>query len=106
MVDIAALRRSRDERHFANWDGSVATERIEASEASLRKLIDDMITLGTQPTEDAARQAVDQCVQRFNEMDSGWICTIEREDIFEQIGSVIDSCGFECDEDWLNERDW
>lgn len=53
-----------------------------------------------------AREAVAECIRRFNSLDDGWICTIEREDICEQIGRVIDACGFECDEDWVGERDW
>jgi len=54
-----------------------------------------------------ARTAVDACVRRFNDLnDDGWICTIEREDIYEQIGRVIDLCGFDYREEWVGERDW
>ena len=65
-----------------------------------------LIALGPKPTEGAARRAVDECVRRFNDIDDDWICTIEREDIYEQIGRVVDACGFDCQEDWLDERDW
>ncbi len=58
-------------------------------------------------SEEAAREAVDACVHRFNDLDGdGWINTIEREDIYEQIGRVIDLCGFGYDEEWVGERDW
>jgi hypothetical protein len=33
-------------------------------------------------------------------------CTIEREHIYEQVGRIIDLCGFEYDEEWVSERDW
>jgi hypothetical protein len=100
------LKKLRAERFFAGWDGFVDAKRVKSAEASIRRLIDDLIALGRGRTEAAARRAVDACVRRFNRMDDGWICTIEREDIFEQIGRVIDACGFDYDEDWLDERDW
>lgn len=107
MADIAGLRRLRDERFFAGWDEFVSRERIATSEASLRSLIDDLIALGPKLSEDAARTAVDACVRRFNALDDeGWICTIEREDIYEQVGRAIDLCGFEYSEEWVGERDW
>lgn len=106
MFDIEALQRMRKQRFFDSWDEFISRERVEASEASVRRLIDDLIALGPQPTEDAARRAVDECVRRLNDIDDGWICTIEREDIYEQVGRVVDACGFDCQEDWLHERDW
>jgi hypothetical protein len=107
MADIAGLRRLRERRFFANWDEFVTPERVAASEASVHRLIDDLIALGPGLSEDAARAAVDACVQRFNALDDdGWICTIEREDIYEQVGRAIDLCGFEYGEEWVSERDW
>src|SRR5262245_48974796 len=106
MAEIAVLQRLRAERNFDGWDRFVAPEHVKASEAIVRRLIDDLIALGPKLTEEAARQAVAACVQRFNDLDDGWICTIEREDIYEQIGRVVDACGFDCQEDWLDERDW
>jgi hypothetical protein len=106
MADFVALQRLRGQRFFEGWDGYVNPEYVEASEASVRQLIDDLITLGPQPTEEAARRAVDECVRRFNGLDDGWICTTEREDIYEQVGRVVDAAGFNCQEDWLDERDW
>ena len=105
-MDIAGLRAIRDGRFFEGWDDYVPKEHITASEASIRQLIDDLIALGKKATERAARRAVDACVRRFNDMDDGWICTIEREDICEQVDRVIELAGFKPDEDWLDERDW
>lgn len=107
MVDREALRQLRGQRFFGGWDEFVSPDRVEASESSLRRLIDDLLALGPEPTEAAARLAVDECVRRFNALDDdGWICTIEREDIYERIGQAVGACGFDCREDWLDERDW
>ena len=96
-----------EERFFRGWDQFVNSERVAASEATIRELVEDLIALGSGLSEDAARAAVDACVRRFNDLDDeGWICTVEREDINEQVGWVIDLCGFEYDEDWVTERDW
>lgn len=106
MIDLDAVRRLRGERFFEGWDGFVAAERVAAAEAAMRQLVDDLLALGPEMTEAAARAAVDACVLRFNDLDDGWICTIERDDIFVQICRVVDGCGFDCDEDWLDEREW
>jgi hypothetical protein len=107
MAEIAGLLRLREERFFDGWDEFVEDERVAASEASVRQLIDDLITIGPGLSEKAARAAVDACVRRFNALDDeGWICTIEREDIYEQVGRVIDLCGFEYGEEWVSERNW
>ena len=110
MLEISELRRLREQRFFAGWDEFVSADRVAAAEDSLRRLIDDLVSLGPGLSEDAARKAVDECVCRFNDLDNlaeqSWIFTIEREDIYEQIGRVIDLCGFEYDEDWTHEREW
>lgn len=110
MDNISGLQRLREERFFRNWEGFVVADWVEASEANLRQLLDDLIALGPKMSEESARQAVEDCVIRFNDLDrvdeKGWIFTIEREDIYEQIGRVIDVCGFEYGEDWGSERDW
>jgi hypothetical protein len=106
VADIAGLQRLGDERFFAGWDKFVSPERVEASEVNVRHLIDDLVALGPQMSEEAARRTVEACVRRFNALDDGWIVTLEREDIYEQIGRVIDLCGFEYNEDWIGAREW
>ena len=106
MKDAMTLQQLRNEQFFSSWDEFVAAERIEASEANLRDLIDTLIALGPNPTEESVRQAVDASVRRFNDLDDGWIATIEREDIYEQVCRIVDASGFYCDEDWLSEREW
>jgi hypothetical protein len=106
MVDISALHQLRNRRFFEGWDGFRTPAQVTASEASIRELVDDLITLGPSPGEVAARRVVEQCVRRFNELDDGWICTIEREDIGDCIHDLVELCGFAWDEDWLDEADW
>jgi hypothetical protein len=101
------LAKVRGKRHFKSWDTFVDCPLVSRSEASIDKLIDDLILLGDEPDEAKARQAVARCVRRFNRMDDdGWICTTEREDICEVMDSLIETCGFEPGEDWQEDRDW
>jgi hypothetical protein len=104
-VTSQKLQQLRTESFFKNWHDFVDEEYVEDSEASIRQLIDDLVALD-RLTEAAARKLVKACVVRFNDLDEGWICTIEREDICERIGRVVDTCGFSYDEDWTSERDW
>ena len=106
MIDQGTLRSLREKRFFITWDGEVDSEHIESAEDIMRQLVDALLAGGTELTEDIARANVDACVQRFNELDDGWICTIEREDICEQIENVIDACGYDFEEDWRDKRDW
>lgn len=107
MADMAALESLRSARFFEDWDGEVAADHVMSSELNIKRLIDELMALGAGMTEESARQTVFDLVQRFNEMnEDGWINTMERDDIFEQVGRVIDACGFTYDEDWLAERDW
>jgi len=106
MSNIEALKRRRSEPVLAGWAGYVAEGLWNQSVASAHRLIDDLIGLGSDPKEADVKAAVDRCVVRFNELDDGWICTIEREDLFELICEVVGLAGFECDEDWVDEREW
>jgi hypothetical protein len=105
MATPAQLEVFRNQRLFDGWEEFVAAEHVQAAEASLRQLVEDLLA-GASRTEVAAREAVAICVERFNGLDDGWIVTIEREDIFEKICDVIDACGFDCDEEWLAGREW
>ena len=107
MIDLAALRQFREQRYFADWDGSVPEEAIAAFEESIRKLVDTLIAVGPAASEPQVQEAVHACVAHFNELDQGWICTIEREDICDCLGQVVDLCGLDGSADWVAEnRDW
>jgi hypothetical protein len=106
MFNIAGLKLQREKSWFAEWAGHVSDERIESVTRALRELIDDLVILGPDPDEDDAREAVNKCVRRLNDLDDGWITTIEREDLCEGIYQIVDLAGFKGDEDWTGERDW
>ena len=107
MIDISALTRLRNERFFATWDGSVSPESIEASEQAIRSLLDSLVALGPVGREEEVRLAVHQCVERFNELDQGWIFTIEREDICDCLGRIVHQCGMDGTASWVAaNREW
>ena len=106
-MDLDALKQHREQRFFQAWDGFVAADRIHVSEEAIRRLIDEMVAIGPALDERTARRLVRRSVIRFNAINDGWICTIEREDICEELDRIIELCGFSCDdEDWLAGRDW
>jgi hypothetical protein len=107
MLDIAALRRLREERFFAAWDGCVPSESVEASEQAIRSLLDDLVALGPAASKEEVRHSVHQCVERFNGLDRGWICTIEREDICDCLARIVEHCGMDSSAEWIAEnREW
>lgn len=107
MVDVSALRRLRSERVFAAWDGFVSPASVAASEQSIGLLIDELVALGPAASPAEVRRAVHSCVERFNHLDHGWICTIEREDICECLSRVVTHCGMDGSEEWVGEnREW
>ena len=106
MSDLAALKQRRERPTFQDWKGSVADARISEAVSAIKQLIDQVVSLGDAPDEDEVRKAVSECVARFNEMDDGWIMTIEREDICDVILGIVKLAGFEPDDDWVDDRDW
>ena len=108
--DLTGLRQRRDQRAFAEWDEFRPPELVAQSEEAVRRLIDRLVALGPDPARDQVQAAIDECVRRFNELDwsqgHSWISTIEREGISEVLWELIDLCGFEGSEEWLDERDW
>ena len=107
MLDITALKHFHEQRFFAAWNGSVAPGTVAASEHTIRALIDRLIALGPSAPETAVQEAVHDCVERFNELDQGWISTIEREDICDCLSRVVELCGLDASADWIAEnREW
>ena len=105
-MNIDALKRYRDIRFFESWDGFVSAERIITSEQIVRGLIDTLIVTAPPTGEPTVRQVVRHAVARFNEADDGWISTIEREDICDQLSRVTQVAGLTCEDEWLDGRKW
>ena len=105
-MNIDALKQLRDTRFFEAWDGFVSAERVNASEQIMRELVDTLVAADFPAGEPAVRQAVQVAVARFNQADDGWIDTIEREDICDQLSELVEVAGFSCEDDWLGGREW
>lgn len=106
MSDLFALKQRRQNPPFRDWKGAVANDKIAAAVDKIGKLIDRVVSLGGDPDEEDVRQAVSDCVKQFNELDDGWITTIEREEIGDAILGVVQAAGFEPDDDWIDDREW
>jgi hypothetical protein len=110
VSDLPGLQQRREQRSFTQWDGCVPPELVALSEEIVRQLIDRLIALGPAPSREQVQAEVTGCVWQFNGLDRAWkhpwICTIEREDIGEVVWELVDLCGFDSSEEWLDERDW
>lgn len=100
-----SLREFCNQRFFANWDTFVADERIAAAERIMQQLVAEFV-IHPQISAEIVRAAVGRCVERFNEIDDTWICTIERDDICEAIFRIVTAAGGEWNEELLGGRDW
>jgi hypothetical protein len=110
MSNLQELQLRRTRRTFAHWDEFVPASLVAESDAAVQQLIERLIALGASPSREQVRAEIDRCVRRFNELDrsvpNSWIFTIEREDIAGALWKLIDLCGFEGGEEWLDEREW
>lgn len=109
MVDLPAIRRLAGQRSFASWEEFVPADLVVQSEEIICRLIERLLTLGSDPTQEQVQREIDGAVRQFNELDARrgpWIMTIEREDICEVLLSLVSLCGFDDSEEWLGERDW
>lgn len=107
MLDIPGLRRLREQPQFDGWAGYVPAGKVRAAEDAIRALVDALAALGPDGSLRAVRREVRRCVERFNELDDGWICTIEREDIVDGLGRLVDLCGMDGTAEWVDDgREW
>src|SRR5580692_10042732 len=86
--------------YFADWP--VESEQREACWQNLVQTLDALITLGSQGTIEDATDILRQCVERYNELDEGFICTIEREELCDIIYEIGGYCGLDRKEDWVD----
>src|SRR5262245_3672857 len=110
-VKIASLvkfrKRLTDEKasYFADWP--VKPEQREACWQNLAQTVDALIALGRRGTVEDATDILRRCVERYNELDEGFICTIDREELCDILYEIGGYCGMDSEEDWVDEwRDW
>ena len=107
MIDSVALKELREQRFFSGWDGFVSAERVTASEQLIRSLIDAITANGPVATVAEVQRCVRECVARFNELDQGWILTMEREDICDRLSRIVAFCGMDGSAEWIaDNREW
>ena len=110
-VNIASLvkyrKRLDDEkaRYFADWP--IEPEQREACWLQLAQTLDSLIALGDGGGVEDATAILRRCVQGYNQLDDGFICTIEREELCDILYEIGDYCGLDSEEEWVDEwRDW
>jgi len=108
--DLARLHLRRSQVSFAHWEPTVQMELIAQSEDAVIHLIDQLIALGPNPSEEQVKAEIDDCIQRFGDLqwsvDDPWIDTEEQKDICDVLHELIDLSGFEASEEWTEVRDW
>jgi len=110
-MKTAALRKYRErltndkDSYFGDWP--VSAETREECWKILADTLDALIALGANASVEDATNVLRQCVERYNDLDDGFICTIEREELCDILYEIGDLCGLDSQEDWVDEwRDW
>lgn len=110
-MKTAALRKYRKRltdaqgSYFGDWP--VTPEQRAACWLVLAETVDALVALGPKGSVEDATAVLRHCVERYNELDEGFICTIEREELCDILYELGDLCGLDAEEDWVDEwRDW
>jgi len=110
-VKIASLikyrKRLTDEKesYFADW--TITPKQREACWQNLAQTVDALIALGRRGSVEDATDIFRQCVERYNKLDKGFICTIERDELCDILYKIGSYCGMDSEEDWVDEwREW
>jgi hypothetical protein len=110
-MKTAALRRYRKrldeakDEYFQDWP--ISTRKRRACWRNLAATLDALIALGPRGSVEDATGLLRRCVAKFNRLDDGFICTIEREELCDILYEVGDLCGLDSGEDYVDEwRDW
>jgi hypothetical protein len=90
---------------FDDWP--IEPKQRAACRATLIGCLDALIALGPGAAKDDALDVLRQCIEAYNELDEGFICTIEREELCDHLYEIGDLCGLKDEGDWVDEwRDW
>lgn len=110
-MKTASLREYRkrltDEKdsYFGEWP--ITSEQREACRLTLVQTVDALIALGPRGSVEDATGVLRRCVERYNELDEGFICTIEREELCDILYELGDFCRLDSKEDWVDGwREW
>jgi len=100
-------KRLTDEResYFAEWE--MEPDQREACWQNLALTLDALIALGQQGSVKNSTEILRRCVEQYNELDDGFICTIEREELCDIMYEIGGYCGLDGDGAWVDAwRDW
>ena len=92
---------------FQDWEGVVAAGKLDACRRivceAARRLVES-----AEATKPERAAIVRTAVHRLNEVDDGFICTIEREDLCDHLVAIGTAAGLSSAEidDALDDRDW
>src|SRR5262249_52288862 len=104
---IKYRKRLDDEKASFFGDWPITPEQREACWQNLAQTVDALIAWGRRGTVEDATETLRRCVERYNELDEGFICTIEREELCDILYEIGSFCGLDSEEDWVDEwRDW
>jgi hypothetical protein len=103
MQHLEQLRQLRGRVSFPDWD---AGHRRDV-ENLLRAMIDELLALGPGARDEAVMDKLRGAVEGLNQLDDGFIGTIEREDLCDALYKIGEAAGVSADEEWVDEyRDW
>ncbi|WP_422929093.1 hypothetical protein [Singulisphaera sp. PoT] len=105
LQDYRKTLEAERESLFSDWP--ISPEVREACWRNLADALDALIALGPDGSEDDASEILRRCIERYNDLDDGFICTIEREELCDILYELGDDCGLDGGEEWVDEwRDW
>lgn len=88
-------------------DRPIAPDVREACRENVSGTLDLLVALGLEGSSEDALDVLRRCIEPFNELDDGFICTIEREELCEILCEIGDPCGLGGGDDWVDQwRDW
>lgn len=108
IASLVKYRKHLDEEkssYFADWE--IEPEQREACRRNLVETVDALIALGRDGSVEDATAILQRCVERFNDLDEGFICTLEREELCGILYEIGGYGGLDDEEDWVDEwREW
>ncbi|MEM9283792.1 MAG: hypothetical protein AAGA96_18375 [Verrucomicrobiota bacterium] len=105
---MTTLTDFRDQTLFESWEGEIEASQLAATRLLFRQLIDDLIGAGEHASSANITQKFERCVKGLNKLDEEkqFICTIEREELCDELYAIGAATGMP-DDDWVDEwRDW
>jgi hypothetical protein len=105
LIKYRARLSAESASYFDDWP--ITPAQRQACWQNLVQTVDALIALGPRGTAEGATEILRQCVERYNELDEGFICTLEREELCDILYEIGECCGPDSEDDWVDEwRDW